>query len=328
MKVLLGLSGGVDSQAAARLLMEQGHEVIALYLDNGFPGADRAAQAASELGLPFHVRDIRAALEEHVCAPFAAAYLRGETPSPCVLCNRSVKFAELLSAADALGAEAIATGHYARSENGQLFKGRSPNDQSYMLCRLKREQAQRLLLPLGPYEKKEVRAMAEAWGLSSAKSADSMEICFIPDGDYAAYIERRGQTPPPGPYIYNDKVVGQHRGIHHFTIGQRRRLGIALGKRIYVSEIRPEDNAVVLSDGDEVYTDRIRVSSLSWLDEISFPLCCTARIRHSRSDTPPALLRSDGTLTFEESVRAPTPGQAVAFYEGERLLGGGFIEKC
>ena len=145
MKVLLGLSGGVDSQVAARLLQEQGHEVIGLYLDNGFPGADRAAKAAAELGIPFYTRDIREALETHVCAPFAEGYLRGETPSPCVLCNRSVKFAELLSAADELGAEAIATGHYARSEGGRLYKGRVPNDQSYMLCRLLREQAERLL---------------------------------------------------------------------------------------------------------------------------------------------------------------------------------------
>ena len=245
MKVLLGLSGGVDSQVAARLLLEHGHEVIGLYLDNGFPGAGRAAAAASELGIAFHTRDIRVALEAHVCAPFADGYLRGETPSPCVLCNRDVKFAELLSAANKLGCEAIATGHYARSEGGSLYKGRVPNDQSYMLCRLKREQAARLLLPLGPFEKKEVRAMAAEWGLSSAESADSMEICFIPDGDYAAYIERRGQTPPPGPYIYNNKVVGQHRGIHHFTIGQRRRLGIALGKR-FALRITPLSSPTVM----------------------------------------------------------------------------------
>lgn len=327
MRVLLGLSGGVDSQVAARLLLEAGHEVIGLYLDNGFPGADRAAQAAQELGISFHIRDIRQSLEEHVCAPFAAAYLHGETPSPCVLCNRAVKFAELLRTADELGAQGIATGHYARCENGVLYKGKAPNDQSYMLCRLKREQAERLLLPLGTFEKSEVRAMAESWGLSSAKTADSMEICFIPDGDYAAYIERRGETPPPGNYIYNDKIVGEHRGIHHFTIGQRRRLGIALGKRVYVSDIRPEENAVVLSDGDEVYTDCIRVRDLSWLTDITFPLRCTARIRHSRADTPPAKLSDDGRLHFAQAVRAPTPGQAVAFYDCERLLGGGFIEK-
>ena len=327
MKVVLGLSGGVDSQVAACLLQEQGHEVIGVYLDNGFPGADRAEKAAAELAIPFYTRDIRSALEQHVCAPFAAAYLRGETPSPCVLCNRAVKFAELLQAAEELGAEAIATGHYARSGEGHLYKGKAPNDQSYMLCRLERKQAARLLLPLGPYEKSQVRAMAADRGLSSAKTDDSMEICFIPDGDYAAYIERRGETPPPGPYIYNSKVVGKHRGIHHFTIGQRRRLGIALGKRVYVSDIRPAENAVILSDGDEVYTGCICVGALSWLEDVSFPLRCTARIRHSRSDTPPAQLYADGTLHFAEAVRAPTPGQAVAFYDGELLLGGGFIEK-
>jgi len=327
MRVVLGLSGGVDSQAAARLLLEAGHEVIGVYLDNGFPGADAAEQAAQELGIPCLVRDIRAALEREVCAPFAAAYLRGETPSPCVLCNRAVKFAELLTAADEQGAEKIATGHYAVSRDGTICKGQLPNDQSYMLCRLTREQASRLLLPLGPYAKSEVRALAEGWGLSSARRADSMEICFIPDGDYAAYIERRGETPPPGDYIYNGKVVGQHRGIHHFTIGQRRRLGIALGKRVYVSDIRPDTNAVVLADGDEVHTDCIRVGKLSWLTEPSFPLSCTARIRHSRADTPAAELDADGFLRFASPVRAPTPGQAVAFYEGERLLGGGFIEK-
>ena len=327
MKVVLGLSGGVDSAVSALLLRRAGCEVIGVYLDNGFPGAEAARESADALGIPFETVDIRGALERFVCAPFAEGYLRGETPSPCVLCNPSVKFRQLLLAADRVGAEYIATGHYARSENGHIFRGRNANDQSYMLCRLTQEQVRRLILPLGSYEKAQVREIAAEHGLSAAQRPDSMEICFIPDRDYAAYIERRGITPPPGSFLLDGQVVGKHRGIHHYTLGQRRRLGIALGERVYVSGIDPDANTVTLSRGDELRVSRIRVRDIVWLHPpAELPLHCDARIRHSRTLEKDAELSADGILHFSTPVRAPTPGQAAAFYSGEELLGGGFIQ--
>ncbi len=326
MKAVLGLSGGVDSAVAALLLRDAGYELLGVYLDNGLPGAEAAREAAEALSVPLTVVDIRKELEEQVCAPFAAAYLRGETPNPCVLCNPLVKFPSLLREADRAGAAYIATGHYARTVGGALCKGRAPNDQSYMLCRLRREQVERLLLPLGEYNKEQVRALARERGLAVADKAASMEICFIPDKNYARYIEQRGITPPPGEFVYHGSGVGQHGGIHHYTLGQRRHLGIALGQRVYVSGIDSEKNTVTLSDDDEVWTDEIRLRDVSMLAEAAFPLRCTARIRHSRSDSPAATVYADGRVVFDSPVRAPTPGQACALYDGERVLGGGWIE--
>ena len=326
MKVLLGLSGGVDSAVAALLLRQAGYTVLGCYLDNGLPGAEAAQECAEALGISLSVVDIRDELEERVCAPFTAAYLRGETPNPCVLCNPLVKFPALLREADRQGAEYIATGHYARAENGGLYKGMAPNDQSYMLCRLRRGQAERLLLPLGGYSKEQVRALAEEKGLSVAHKAASMEICFIPDKDYARYIEARGITPPKGAFLYRGETVGEHGGIHHYTLGQRRHLGIALGQRVYVSAIDCEKNTVTLSDDDEVWTDSIRLRDVSLLTEAVYPFRCTARIRHSRDDSPACTVYADGRVEFDGGVRAPTPGQACALYDGDRVLGGGWIE--
>ena len=214
-KVVLGLSGGVDSAVAAHLLRESGLEVHGLYLDNGLPGADAAREAAASLSVPLTVSDSREAMEKYVCAPFAEAYLRGETPNPCILCNPAVKFRALLNEARRLGARYIATGHYAKAENGAIYCGQPENDQSYMLCRLTPEEVNALLLPLAPYKKTEVRALAEKLGLPAAHKPDSMDICFIPDGDYAAWIEARGITPPPGDFVLDGKAVGKHSGIHH-----------------------------------------------------------------------------------------------------------------
>ena len=326
MKVLVGLSGGVDSAVAALLLQEAGYTLLGCYLDNGLPGAEAARESAEALHIPLTVVDIRKELEEQVCAPFTAAYLRGETPNPCVLCNPLVKFPALFREADRQGAETIATGHYARSEDGALYKGKAPNDQSYMLCRLRKEQVARLLLPLGEYNKEQVRALAEAKSLSVAHKAASMEICFIPDKDYARYIEQRGSTPPKGAFLYHGETVGEHGGIHHYTLGQRRHLGIALGQRVYVSGIDSQKNTVTLSDDEEVWTDSIRLRDVSLLREINYPFRCTARIRHSRSDSPACTVYEDGGVVFDSPVRAPTPGQACALYDAERVIGGGWIE--
>ncbi len=331
-KVVLGLSGGVDSAVAAHLLRQAGYEVYGLYLDNGLPGAEAAQRAADALGIALSVADTRAAMEEHVCAPFAEAYLRGETPNPCILCNPTVKFRFLLEEADRLGAGRIATGHYAAVRDGALYRGRPENDQSYMLCRLEPEQLRRLLLPLGPCTKAQVREMARALALPPANRPDSMEICFIPDGDYAGWIESRGVVPPEGDFLLDGVPVARHRGIHHYTVGQRKHFGVGFGKRVYVSEIRPETNEVCLSSDDAaVWRKEFSVRDVHWL--IPPPeesLECGVRVRHSRAALPVGTVTpEDGgaIVSFPDPVRAPAPGQTAAFYDGDRLLGGGFIVK-
>lgn len=330
-KVVLGLSGGVDSAVAAHLLRESGLEVHGLYLDNGLPGADAAREAAASLSVPLTVSDSREAMEKHVCAPFAEAYLRGETPNPCILCNPAVKFRALLDEARRLGARYIATGHYAKAKNGAIYCGQPENDQSYMLCRLTPEEVNALLLPLAPYKKTEVRALAEKLGLPAAHKPDSMDICFIPDGDYAAWIEARGITPPPGDFVLDGKAVGKHSGIHHYTVGQRRHFGVGFGKRVYVSDICPERNEVRLSSDDAaVWRNSFRVRSVNWLVPPEGETVCRVRIRHTRRELPIGTVTPDGDgalVRFDEAVRAPAPGQTAAFYDGDRLLGGGFIVK-
>ncbi len=330
-RIVLGFSGGVDSAAAARLLEISGWDVRCVYLETGSGEADWARESAERMGLPLEVVDARERLEREVCAPFEAAYLAGATPSPCVLCNRRVKLALLCEAADALGIRNIATGHYAAARAGALFRGRPENDQSYMLCLITREQAARLVLPLGGYVKREVRALAADFCLPQANKPDSMEVCFIPDGDFAAWIERRGGAPGPGALIYKGERVGTHSGSHRYTLGQRRGLGFAAGRRVFVSEIRPETNEVVLSDGEGLYMDRVLAGGVNWLiDPPRGELEVLARVRHSRELYPArARLAPDGgfALRFDSPVRAPAPGQAAALYAGQRLIAGGIIEK-
>ena len=328
-KVVLGLSGGVDSAVSARLLQRDGYDVHGLFLDIGSAEARRdAEETAAFLGIPLTVLDISAELEENVCRPFAEAYLRGETPNPCIMCNPTVKFRALISEADKISAKYISTGHYARTENGKLFKGMPANDQSYMLCRLLPEQVARLILPLGKYEKTGTRALAESFGIPVAHKPDSMEICFVPDGDYGSFIEKRGIVPPEGNFVDAEgNVLGRHRGIHRYTVGQRRGLGIAVGHRIFVSAIRPETNEVVLSEGDELMTEKIEVRDVNWIDRRDGPFHADVRVRHSKVQTPGVVV-PQGTgaeIVFDVPVRAPTAGQSAVFYDGQELLGGGFI---
>ena len=330
--VVLGLSGGVDSSVAAYLLREAGHTVFGVYLDNGLPGREAAQTAADALEISLAVLDMTEMMEENVCRPFAEGYLRGETPNPCILCNPAVKFRLLLREADRLGAEYVATGHYAVSRDGALFRGRPENDQSYMLCRLESGQVRRLLLPLGPYSKAQVRVMAQKLALPPADKPDSMEICFIPDGDHAAWIEKRGVVPPPGEFILDGVPVGTHKGIHHYTVGQRKHFGTGFGKRVYVSEIRPETNQVILSSDDgAVWRREFRVSDLHWISAPDvLPLICSVRVRHSRAPMPSAVVYPEGEgaiVRMAEPIRAPAPGQSAAFYVGDQLMGGGFISK-
>ena len=338
-KIVLGLSGGVDSALAAALLREE-YEVIALYLSIGPEAAGEAdaAALAAGLGLEFHVMDVSQALERHVKAPFAAAYLSGRTPLPCAVCNPLVKFPALLALADQVGAEKIATGHYARVEPGPggrtlLKKGPVSNDQSYMLARLGQDILGRVVFPLGGFpHKAAVRSRAEALGLAVAEKPDSMEICFIPDNDYAAWLDRRGATPPPGDFVSPDgAVLGRHKGIHHYTLGQGKGLGVSGPHRYYVSAIDPGENTVTLSDGGDLMAHRVVCSAPNWIaiPDLTGPRSVTARFRHARTESPCTItpLAGGGVLAqCPEGIRAPTPGQLAVFYDGDSVVGSAWIE--
>ena len=328
-KVVLGLSGGVDSSVSAALLQQQGYEVHALYLNAGFTPPDEARAAAQTMGIPFSVLNTQAAMERCVCRPFADSYAHGRTPNPCILFNPAVKFAALCAHADRIGAPYIATGHYARAAGGAIFKGHPENDQSYMLCRLTRAQAARLVLPLGEYPKREVRQLAEQLGVAAAKKPDSMEICFIPTNDYAAWLEQRGVCPPPGNFVFHGEVIGRHEGLHRYTVGQRRGLGSFEGRRLYVSALHPERNEVELALWEELFTHEVHASAFSWLiDRPGGPFRASVRVRHTKWENPMATVTPDGGgvhILTDDAVRAPAPGQSAVLYDGDRLLGGGFI---
>ena len=330
MKVVLGFSGGVDSAVSAALLRRAGWEVCGLYLDNTDENARRdAVETAAFLELPLEILDVRAELEEKVCAPFCQSYLRGETPNPCILCNPSVKFRALLETADRLGAEAVATGHYARAEGGALYKGRPSNDQSYMLCRLRREQLDRLVLPLGGMEKTETRALAERLGLPVAHKKDSMEICFIPDRDYVGWLSRRGELPGPGPFLLHGRVLGEHAGIVNWTVGQRIP-GLYEGRKLYVSRIDAASNGIELAPWEKLFKTELTARDFNWLvDEPKGPVRAGVRVRHTKWEEPActAFPLPDGSVRIvcDAPVRAPAPGQSAVLYDGDKVLGGGFI---
>lgn len=335
-KVVLGLSGGVDSAVAAQRLLGQGYEVHGLYLDIGLGGEQSARDNAAKLGIPLTVRSIQQELEEHVCAPFAADYLSGRTPIPCAVCNRAVKFPALISFAREIGANWVATGHYARIGTGCdggpiLLRGNSANDQSYMLSRLTRDMLSHVLFPLGDGPKEQTRQEAEAGQLPAADRPDSMEICFIPDDDYAAWLDARGGTPPPGNFVdANGNVLGTHKGFHHYTIGQRRGLGVSSTGRLFVTEIRPHTNEVVLSHREGLHAFMVHTDSLNWLGEhpLSAPMEVEVRLRHSRRQDPATIIPLGGgrvDIHMKHPARAPTPGQLAVFYQGEQVLGSGWI---
>ncbi|MBQ8507532.1 MAG: tRNA 2-thiouridine(34) synthase MnmA [Clostridia bacterium] len=330
-KVVLGLSGGVDSAVVARLLQRDGYEVHGLYLDIGTEAARQdAIDTAAFLGVSLRVLPISAELERHVCRPFTEAYLRGETPNPCILCNPAVKFKSLIDYADEIGAPLIATGHYARAKDGGIYKGMPSNDQSYMLCRLTREQAARLILPLGDYEKTQVRALAEEFGIPVAHKPDSMEICFIPDKNYIGWIKSRAAVPGPGELVFHGEVIGAHDGIYRYTVGQRWP-GLLNERKIYVSEIQASTNRVVLALWEELFHTEVRAHSMNWLiDTPAEPIRASVRVRHTKWENPPctATARPDGGVHIlaDEPLRAPAKGQAAVLYDGDRLLGGGIIE--
>ena len=356
MKVVVGMSGGVDSSVAAYLLKQQGYEVIGVTMqiwqkeDNqtveenggccGLSAVEDARRVAQMLDIPYYVMNFREEFDQKVIRYFMREYLNGRTPNPCIACNRYVKWESLLQRSMQIGADYIATGHYARIE--QLKNGRyairnsvtAAKDQTYALYNLTQEQLMRTKMPVGAYEKSQIRAIAEELGLYVAHKPDSMEICFVPDQDYARFIEENsGKKIPEGNFVTTDgKIVGRHRGITHYTVGQRKGLNLSMGKPVFVLEIRPETNEVVIGDGTEVYADRLICSDLNFMSVPDFPddFPVVAKIRYNHRGTKAHVRRIDvdrAEVLFEEPVRAVTPGQAVVFYDGEYVAGGGTIIK-
>lgn len=332
-KVVLGFSGGVDSALSAKLLKEKGHELALVYLYSGNDNERSSAlETASAMGFSLNCIDITENLKQKVCKPFIESYLRGETPNPCIMCNPSVKFKTLLDYAYADGAEYIATGHYARAVNGAIFRNPSENDQSYMLCRLTREQAAHLILPLGEYSKSEVRSLAAERGILSANKPDSMEICFIPENDYSGWIEKnigKDNLPQPGDFIFHGTVVDRHSGIHNYTVGQRKS-GLIGDRKVYISGINSRDNTIELSLWEELFKTEVTVRDFNWvIDEPSGEISAKVKVRHTKWENPEctAVVRGEHVLiTCREPVRAPAPGQSAVLYSAEgQLLGGGFI---
>lgn len=328
-RVVLGFSGGVDSAVVAVLLRRAGHEVHGLYMDNTNAASLRDAVTTAEfVGIALTVLDVRAALEQRVCRPFAECYLRGETPNPCVICNPALKFKSLIDEADRLGAELVATGHYARADGGAIYKGKPSNDQSYMLCRLTREQARRVTFPLGELEKTQTRALAEEFDLPVAHKGDSMEICFIPDKDYVSWLAARAALPGAGDLVFHGEVIGRHDGIYRYTVGQRRP-GLFDGRKLYVSRIDAKTNTVELALWEELFKTEVTARDFNWLIEPpAAPIRASVRVRHTKWENPPCTAYIDGgkvRIVCDEPVRAPAAGQSAVLYDGERLLGGGFI---
>jgi len=350
--ILVAMSGGVDSSVAAALLLEQGHACAGVYLNllpidqtasaqpgeaSAQPGEAAAQDVARHLNIPFHVFDFSREFEIAVLRPFAERYLRGETPNPCVDCNRHIKFSAVLGQADARGYDSIATGHYLRREaRGERFLLRRAadrnKDQSYFLFSLTQRQLARTLFPLGELTKEQTRRIAEAHGLPCARRRESQDICFVPGGDYGAFLERYLGTPLiPGDFVDPDgKVLGRHRGTACYTLGQRRGLGLALPQPGYVLAIRPEENTVVVGEESALYSRTLIARDVNFIavDSLQSPMKCRAKIRYRQKEQPAAAEQLDGQtirVTFDEPQRAITPGQAVVLYEDDYVIGGGRI---
>ena len=338
------MSGGVDSSAAALLLRQEGRELLGLTLRlfGGEEEASDAAAAAAQLGFPHRTLDMRREFQSRVIDSFAVEYERGRTPNPCVECNRAVKFGALLEKVEELGCSQLATGHYARLDYDAgvgrwlLKKAAHPEkDQSYVLAMLTQEQLARALFPLGGLSKEEVRAIAAEAGLGNAHRKDSQDICFIPDGDYAAFIRQHtGKDYSPGPFLGEDgKLLGWHRGIVGYTVGQRRGLGISSESgRLYVKEVRPGENTVVLSGNDSLFSRGLEAEDLNLIacSRLDGPVRLRARVRYRMAEQPCTVEQTgEGSvrLTFDRPQRAITPGQTVVFYDGDTVVGGAVITK-
>ena len=353
-KVVVGMSGGVDSSVAAWLLKQQGYDVIGVTMqiwqeeedeiveENGgccgLSAVDDARRVAERIGIPYYVMNFREVFREKVIDNFVSEYEKGRTPNPCIVCNRYVKWEALLEKALALGADYIATGHYARIvhlPNGRYAIEKAAfdrKDQTYALYNLNQHQLAHTLMPVGAYDKSEVRRIAGEIGLSVANKMDSQDICFVPDGDYAGFIRRfTGKDYPAGDFTDKDgNVLGQHKGIIHYTVGQRKGLGLSLGHPAFVLEIRPETNEVVVGTNEESMSRYVRANHVNFMSvaDIDGKKRAWGKIRYNHKGAWCTVERTgeDEILcTFDEPVRAITPGQALVLYDGEYVLGGGTI---
>ncbi len=337
------MSGGVDSSVAARLTIEAGYECVGCTMklfDSDIAGnAEDARKVAESLGMPFHVFDLRDIFRSCVIDSFVDAYSRGVTPNPCIECNKNLKFGELMQKADELGCDKIVTGHYVRVEKDEatgrylLRKGLDESkDQSYVLYNLTQDQLARTRFPLGDLTKTQVRELAAANGFANAEKPESQDICFVPDGDYAAVIEKyAGREFPEGDYVdLEGKVIGRHKGIIHYTIGQTRGLGQAFGEKRYVCRIDAEKNQVVLGSNEDTFSPAAKAVSFNWISgEIpEGEIRCSVRVRYKHREQP-ATVRPVGSdaveIIFDEPQRAITPGQSAVLYDEDIVLGGGII---
>ena len=359
-RVLVAMSGGIDSSVCAVMLHEQGYEVIGMTMktwDYASAGGNKketgccsldsindARNVAVDLGFPHYILDIREEFGDYVIENFTSEYLAGRTPNPCVLCNTHIKWDALLRRADKLGCEFIATGHYAKvrkhNERYVISKGTDLNkDQSYALWGVSQESLSRTMLPLGELKKSEIRQMAMDRGFTDlVNKPESYEICFIPDNDYRGFLKRRvpglEAEVNGGNYVLSDgKIVGKHEGYPFYTIGQRKGLGIALGYPVFVTEVRKDTNEVVLGPLEELGKNGMQVRNMNMMkyaDIQGFELETTTKVRY-KHDGSPALITQLGDkmmVKFHEYVDAITPGQAAVFYEGDDVIGGGWIEKA
>jgi len=352
-RVIAAMSGGVDSAVCAALLVEAGYEVIGVTMrlghhDSAEPTGERpsccgeegifdARRVAHQLGIPFYPVNYERAFAKSVVDYFLNEYLHGRTPNPCLLCNQELKFGRLLELADELGAEYVATGHYARvvQRRGRfaLLRGRDPHkDQSYVLFPITPSQLARTLFPIGEMTKSEVRAYARQRSLANADKAESQEICFIPDDNYRRFLkERLGDVIEPGPIVNREgKVLGQHDGTPFYTVGQRKGLRLASPQPLYVTEIRAKEKTLVVGNDDDLYATTFRAERVNWvsIEPPEEPIRATVQVRYRDTGAPATVIPLEGNrveVRFDAPRRAITPGQAAVFYDGETLLGGGWI---